>query len=91
MMAQVQKVDWLECVAPVRVGGAFWSLATTKPLKRVTAEYLAGFEDYPLRKHDRISVTASLNETKAEYATLIITEVDELGKVKTLEALPWGA
>jgi len=87
-MAQVKKVDWLECVAPVRHGGAFWSLATTRKLSAVTAEYLRSYDDYPLRKNDRLSVTASLNEPRAEYAMLVITEVDELNKVKTIEVLP---
>lgn len=88
-MAQIKKVDWLECVAPVRHGGAFWNLATTRKLAAVTANYLRdSYADYPLRKHDRISVTASLNEPRGEYEMLIIVEVDEHGRVETLEALP---
>jgi hypothetical protein len=85
-MAAQQVIDHLENLLPVRGGGSLWALLTTRPLVSVTEEYLNSdvFTDRRLLRHDRIMVTAGMNEPKAVYVTGVVTDVDELGRVAKL-------
>jgi hypothetical protein len=85
-MAAQRVIDHLENLLPVHGGGSLWALLTTRPLASVTEAYLNSevFTDRRLMRHDRIMVTAGMNEPKAVYATGVVTAVDELGRVAKL-------
>jgi hypothetical protein len=56
----------------------YWSLSTTQPLKAVLAPgFFNEWATHNLRRHDRVTVTASALAPEPELAELIVTAADK--------------
>jgi hypothetical protein len=80
-------IESLEVLAPVSIGGgSLWSLRTMSRLVDVMAPgwIVKRYAHYPLRVHDRLMVTASIEDATAEYAWLVVTKVAD-GQVEVHE------
>jgi hypothetical protein len=55
---------------------AIWVLSSTAPLSAMMTEhYWQRFAERGLKRHDRIMVSASINEPESEYADVIVQRV----------------
>lgn len=78
-MAETMKADKDALVLrePTKACG-FWVYTTRHPLSAVLAEgYFDGLIEHGIRRHDRIEVTASCDQEKAEYARLAVTRASK--------------